>query len=85
MIKFDQDKKYTYIWNQRVKIYKNHYRKLKNLIASFKKKLNQKANIGLIHPSYGCNINFTRNFECRAQKKEWEERKKMRMPIIDSL
>ncbi|RMZ97438.1 hypothetical protein BpHYR1_017267 [Brachionus plicatilis] len=27
MIKFDQDKKYPYIWNQRVKIYKNHYRK----------------------------------------------------------
>ncbi|RNA34083.1 hypothetical protein BpHYR1_053139 [Brachionus plicatilis] len=29
------DKKYTYIWNQRVKIYKNHYRKVKKCEKSY--------------------------------------------------
>ncbi|RNA09738.1 hypothetical protein BpHYR1_054019, partial [Brachionus plicatilis] len=28
-------KKYTYIWNQRVKIYKNHYRKVKKCEKSY--------------------------------------------------
>ncbi|RNA41170.1 hypothetical protein BpHYR1_002772 [Brachionus plicatilis] len=41
------------------------------------------SEIGLVHPSYGCNINFTRDFECRGDPQVCPNGLRLRLnPII---